>query len=185
MGAHAPPGRLLDAGCGDGHYARALAGAGHVVTALDLSPALLTQVGNEVQTVQGSVEALPFPAAHFDAALCLTVLEWVSDPVAALRELRRVLVPGGVLLAGVLGAANGTRALHLERYYSQSPMNGLLPWELHALLTREGYTVTAATGVTRDALLTPLGQPDTRATMTTAMIWLVAAQTSPARTRAD
>jgi SAM-dependent methyltransferase len=48
--------------------------------------------------VRADLLALPFPGARFDTALCLEVLEYVPEPAAALRELARVLAPGGTLI---------------------------------------------------------------------------------------
>jgi ubiquinone/menaquinone biosynthesis C-methylase UbiE len=45
----------------------------------------------------GSLYALPFPDAAFDAAYAHTVLQHVREPLRALREIRRVLKPGGLL----------------------------------------------------------------------------------------
>lgn len=112
--ALAPPpgGRALDAGCGIGTHARVLAqagGPGTAVAALDLSlPNLLELVtgsleaakGGRVAPVSGSLLALPFADACFDLVWCADVL-WPGvvgdDPVGAVRELARVLRPGGRL----------------------------------------------------------------------------------------
>jgi len=53
--------------------------------------------GRQVELVQGNVEALPFPDARFDTAVASFLLCSVSDPRQALRELLRVLKPGGQL----------------------------------------------------------------------------------------
>jgi SAM-dependent methyltransferase len=50
---------------------------------------------------QGSVLELPFAAAGFDAVFCQQALQFFSDPVAALSEMRRVLAPGGRVAANV------------------------------------------------------------------------------------
>jgi len=51
-----------------------------------------------VGLVQGTAVPLPFPANHFDAVSCLESLEFFPSDVAALREMARVLRPGGVLM---------------------------------------------------------------------------------------
>lgn len=48
--------------------------------------------------VQGDIHALPFADDAWDAVICTEVLEHVEDPVRAVRELHRVLAPGGLLL---------------------------------------------------------------------------------------
>lgn len=170
---HLPPGRVLDAGCGDGFYTAALRERGLDPTGADATPGLLAHARAarpDLAFVEADLGALPFAGAAFGGAFCLTVLEWVPDPLAALRELRRVVRPGGALVLGVLGAGNRTRDLHLARFWGESPMNGLLPWELEALCAREGLAVFDALGVSRDGEVR-----GGRDAMTRAMIWLLAA----------
>jgi len=101
---HLRPGmRLLDFGCGTGTTTVGLAAAvapGEVV-GLDIGePALALAAERGVGNVRfdsGSVYALPFPDASFDAAFSRSVLEHLAEPLAALREVRRVLKPGGVI----------------------------------------------------------------------------------------
>jgi 2-polyprenyl-6-hydroxyphenyl methylase/3-demethylubiquinone-9 3-methyltransferase len=99
----------LDVGCGSGVFTRSLARAGARATGVDAAPAMLdaaqrSPVGAEsairYQLVQ-TVEALPYPANSFDGVVCLSVLEYVDDPQAAIRELRRVLRADGVALMSV------------------------------------------------------------------------------------
>jgi ubiquinone/menaquinone biosynthesis C-methylase UbiE len=98
---------LLDCGCGPGSITLGLAeivAPGQVV-GLDLEPRQLEaakglaaeRAVSNVRFQQGSVYELPFPDATFDAAVAHFVLEHVSDPLHALREIRRVLRPGGVV----------------------------------------------------------------------------------------
>lgn len=101
--------RLLDCGCGVGSITVGLAEAvapGEAV-GMDIDERQLTAARTLAQSrgtpnltfAQGSIYALPFPEASFDAVFANTVLEHLHDPLAALREMRRVLRPGGV--AGV------------------------------------------------------------------------------------
>jgi SAM-dependent methyltransferase len=87
--------RVLDVGAGDRPYDALLRGAAEVV-ALDVP-------GNVHADLHGSLDALPVADASFDVALCLQVLEHVDDPAGAVRELRRVVRPGGRVLASTHG----------------------------------------------------------------------------------
>ena len=86
--------RVLDVGAGDRRYEPLLHAA--EVVAFDMP-------GNPHADLHGSIEAIPVADASFDVVLCLQVLEHVPDPAAAVRELRRVVRPGGRVLASTHG----------------------------------------------------------------------------------
>lgn len=92
---------VLDVACGHGRIANRLAERGARVTGLDADPFFLTQareVGSSVEFVEGDMRALPFPDASFEAVLLwFTSFGYFDDDAnrAVLRELRRVLRPGG------------------------------------------------------------------------------------------
>ncbi len=117
---------VLDAGCGDGTYGLAAAERGAAVTGVDLSTAMLDaartragQLGVELELVEADVRSLPQADASFDLVLAVTVFCFMADTdaVQALRELGRVLRPGGRLVVGELApwnlwaASRRTRAL--------------------------------------------------------------------------
>jgi SAM-dependent methyltransferase len=115
--------RILDAGCGSGRNMVALAQRG-AVTGVELATASL-QVARERgvgAVVPGSLdEPLPFADGAFDLAVALDVLEHVADDAAALRELARVIAPGGRLLVTVpqyrwLWGEHDVLAHHHRRY---------------------------------------------------------------------
>jgi demethylmenaquinone methyltransferase / 2-methoxy-6-polyprenyl-1,4-benzoquinol methylase len=96
-----PGNRVLDAACGTGDLAIAdrRAGAAHV-TGLDFSEQMLARARRktaDVEWVQGDLLALPFEDGSFDAATVGFGVRNVDDLSLALRELRRVLQPGGRL----------------------------------------------------------------------------------------
>ena len=95
---------ILDAGCGTGANLAYLEGAGRRV-GLDFSPDALAgcRTRGLVELVRGDATALPFANESFGAVLSMSVIyhEWVRDPAAALREMHRVLRPGGLLLVDV------------------------------------------------------------------------------------
>lgn len=114
--------RVLDAGCGTGRFAAALAGDGFRVVAADLH--LPEQLPAGPEFLRAAVDALPLDDGSVDVVLARDVLEHVDD-AAALRELRRVLRPGGVLLVAApawpsLWGPRDTAAGHLRRYRRRS-----------------------------------------------------------------
>jgi demethylmenaquinone methyltransferase / 2-methoxy-6-polyprenyl-1,4-benzoquinol methylase len=95
-----PDARVLDVATGTGLVARALIRRyGCTVVGLDQSPEMLSRaralVGPGVELVQGEAERLPFPDAAFDALTFTYLLRYVDDPEATMRELARVVRPGG------------------------------------------------------------------------------------------
>jgi SAM-dependent methyltransferase len=98
----APGARILDAGCGSGRNMVELARYG-AVTGVELSPpsVALARARDAGEVLEGSVLEMPFADASFDFAVSLDVIEHLEDDRAALRELRRVVAPGGALLLTV------------------------------------------------------------------------------------
>lgn len=99
---------LLDVGCGTGRHALRCAAAGAQVTALDFSSGMLEKAKGKPGAdavrfvVHDLTQSLPFAAAQFDRALCCLVLDHIPQPVTLLREIQRVLRPGGFLIVSVM-----------------------------------------------------------------------------------
>ena len=126
----APGLRILDAGCGSGRNMVELARRG-TVTGLELAPASLQEArARGVGRVEpGSLdEPLPLADDAFDLAVALDVLEHVHDDRGALRELARVVAPGGLLLVTVpqYGWLWGEHDVlsHHERRYTRPQLLG-------------------------------------------------------------
>jgi SAM-dependent methyltransferase len=104
--ARLPAGSLLDAGCGDGRYLATLpAQRPRRIVGVDISERILEvarraveAAGVEAELLQGNLEALPVEDEAFDLVLCVQVVEHLLNPERGLRELARVLAPGGTLI---------------------------------------------------------------------------------------
>lgn len=94
--------RILDAGCGSGRNMVELARHG-TVTGVELSDTSidLARARGAGEVIAGSVLEMPLDGDSFDLSVCLDVIEHLEDDLGALRELRRVLAPGGSLLVTV------------------------------------------------------------------------------------
>jgi SAM-dependent methyltransferase len=136
-GVELPPrARILDAGCGSGRNMIELNRHG-TVTGVELSPtsASLAQDRNAGQVLTCSVLDMPFAEDSFDLAVSLDVIEHLDDDLAALRELRRVVAPGGALLVTVpayqwLWSGHDEINHHRRRYTRRS---------LHDVAERAGW----------------------------------------------
>lgn len=102
-------GKLLDLGCGNQPYRRFLPGVTHYV-GLDYPPTQESLESKRTPEVQGDARTLPFADRSFDGVLCSQVLEHVDRPETVVREMARVLKPGGVGLISVPFFYN----LHME-----------------------------------------------------------------------
>lgn len=143
-----PGGLLLDAGCGLGNVSAVLERAfpSATVVGVDLSTErLLTARRNGVGSpvAVSDVGRLPLPSDAVDTVLCSEVLEHVDDPRDALRELHRVLRPGGTLVVTVP---------HADYPWTWDPLNRLRQ-RMGATPVREGLLAGAWTGHQR--LYTP------------------------------
>jgi demethylmenaquinone methyltransferase/2-methoxy-6-polyprenyl-1,4-benzoquinol methylase len=115
----------LDVACGSGKLAAELAATakGSRIVGLDFSPRMLAQARTRhpgIDFVEGDALRLPFPDARFDAATIAFGLRNLSDPEGGLREMLRVLRPGGraVVLEFVrppAGLAGRAYRLYLRR----------------------------------------------------------------------
>jgi SAM-dependent methyltransferase len=124
----APGQRVLDAGCGNGAYLRALRGRPVRVAGCDLSPGMLSAAGHPV-LVNADVAALPFRDGAFDVVLTAHMLYHVPDRAAAVRELRRVLAAGGTCVA----VTNGARLLRSLRELVEAAVGQAAPgWRMRS-----------------------------------------------------
>jgi SAM-dependent methyltransferase len=99
--------RVLDVGCGTGELLRRVTAAfpGTKVVGCDFSAGMLRRAaakGGTAQWVRGDACRLPFRSAAFDVVLSTEAFHWFPDQDHALREFRRVLVPGGRLLVALV-----------------------------------------------------------------------------------
>jgi SAM-dependent methyltransferase len=99
-----PGARILDAGCGTGIDVATLAprvqpgGSVHGIDRSERMVALARQRHGEVPGVSfsvGDVNAIPFSDARFDATFAMRTIQYLDDPLTALREMARVTKPGG------------------------------------------------------------------------------------------
>ncbi|MDE3067166.1 MAG: class I SAM-dependent methyltransferase [Verrucomicrobiota bacterium] len=113
--------RILDVGCGVGQVVRRLTDRGYEAYGVDVSEPNIVRAGrlsHRCQMYDG--RHLPFPDAHFDSAGAFNVLEHVEEPEAFIRELVRVVQPGGRV---VLSSPNFFRVIGFRDYHPK--MRGL------------------------------------------------------------
>lgn len=156
-----PVGAYLDAGCGDGRYLAALPGLGPLprrVVGVDIAESILAtarrataQVGFEPELVRANLERLPLGDAEFDLVISIQVLEHLLDPAAGLRELARVLKPGGTL---VLSTDNRhkliTKTLNAPRW-ALAGLLGKRNWRDLFTFPHSDFTRSELTGLMFDA----------------------------------
>ncbi len=124
-----PGQRILDVATGTGMVAFALAGHGAEVVGLDQSEAMLgaaqqrldssPQLNGRLRFVRGEAEQLPFADAEFDALTFTYLLRYVDDRAATLRELARVVKPGGRIGMVEFGVPGRPRLRALWRVHTR------------------------------------------------------------------
>jgi SAM-dependent methyltransferase len=138
-------GQVADIGCGPGVFIRRLCGRASQVFAVDIDKAALRRVKarhrdcKNLHCVATVVDRLPFADGRLDTVLLLEVLEHLTDDAAEIREIWRVLVPGGKLVLSVPvppGEINESDPWgHKREGYQLEP--------LRALLESNGFEVKA------------------------------------------
>jgi SAM-dependent methyltransferase len=129
---------VLEIGCGRGGFASWLALQGGSVSAADFSETALRIAGEHFKSpriswVQQDIQRLTFPEATFDTVISCETVEHVPDPKIAVRELARVLKPGGILVLtcpnylGLMGAYRGYLRLTGRRFTEEGqPINNFV-----------------------------------------------------------
>jgi ubiquinone/menaquinone biosynthesis C-methylase UbiE len=151
--------RVLEAGCGVGAQTSILArnSAGAEIIAIDLSEASLAEAQNKfdssgitnVSLMQTDIYMLPFETASFDHVFVCFVLEHLTNPIDALKCLKKVIKPGGTItvIEGDHGSVyfhpesrNAHRAINCQiALQAREGGNALIGRELYPLLTKAGF----------------------------------------------
>lgn len=109
-----PTGKMLELGCGTGHWTKLFVELGFDLIATDISDAMLKQAwikNIDAEIVKADSENLLFKDKSFDVLASVTMMEFVKDKDKVLDEVDRVLKPGGWLL---LGCLNGNSVLGMN-----------------------------------------------------------------------
>jgi SAM-dependent methyltransferase len=164
--ALAPDQRVLEVGCGPGIFLPLLAnavGEGGAVIGIDHAPEFVARarervaglgLGSVVTVEVADAYRLPFAAGSFDAAHCERVLMHLADPAAALREMARVVKPGGRVVA-VETDWGGVQVDHPDRQacdllmsrYAQHCRNPRMGLELRRRFAEAGLVAGTAEAV--------------------------------------
>jgi 2-polyprenyl-6-hydroxyphenyl methylase/3-demethylubiquinone-9 3-methyltransferase len=126
---------ILEIGCGGGLICEDLACRGATMVGIDPSQGALETarlhaqergLGHNIYYEKGVAEALPYADGSFSAIICLDTLEHVRDLTATIREVARVLAPGGVFVFDTINRTLLARAV-LIWYGENFPSGGLKP----------------------------------------------------------
>lgn len=175
--------RILDAGCGPGQFT--ILGAEQLpdteVWGIDLAPTMIalarrhaaqSPAADRLHFEIADVAALPFPEAHFDAVFSSGSIKHWPDPLAGLRELHRVLVPGGAAFIGEMNRAAPAAAIATYRARLRHWFFRLIYPRVFtkALSPEEARAVFAAS---------PFGAPVDERMLLDGCIWVFEAQKRP------
>lgn len=161
--------RILDAGGGEGQFARRLAGQGHLITLCDHSGVMLDNarlaaekegVATAFNFVHGTIQSLPKPEQPYDLVLCHAVLEWVEDWRGLITKLGEQLVDGGYLSLMFYNRHSTVFRSLVRGYFDRinndkldgngkglTPLYPRLPDEVLAFLQGQGWSVLCRTGI--------------------------------------
>lgn len=155
--------KSLDVACGPGLVALQFASTVAHATGLDTTPAMIARARElaqergvrNVEWLVGPAEALPFDDATFDIVTCRFAFHHMQDPLAALREMKRVTRPGGAVVvcdgvasddrakADAFNAFERVRDPSTVRFLTLRELRDLLPAAGLSIATEESYRVPA------------------------------------------
>jgi ubiquinone/menaquinone biosynthesis C-methylase UbiE len=132
---------IVDLGCGAGTYCRFLSRKGFRIIGLDYSFPMLKrtqklQGDQEIQFLNGEAYNLPFSNQSVDAVVCIGVLQTLTDEKKGIREIHRILRPGGICFI------DGINALGLNELFKWKPVKHLKaynPFILRKYLEQSGF----------------------------------------------
>jgi len=122
--------KALDVGCGTGHYMAILSSLGFDVAGVDGSEEMLAharQNNPQSRLEFADVDRIPFSDAQFDLVLCIEVIRYLPDLTGLLKEISRLLKPGGLALATAASPFNLNGYFLINRIASSYRVAGLVP----------------------------------------------------------
>lgn len=149
LGALGPrPGRLLDVGAATGFFLKLAQAHGWTAEGVEISSYAAGEAERSgLRVVRGTVESARFSAESFDAVTLLDVLEHVASPAAALKECRRILKPGGLILVNTPDTASWWARFFGQYWHAYCPPEHLSyfnPENLSRLFETSGFRVLRA-----------------------------------------
>ncbi len=137
-----PGGTVLDIGCGPGITVHHLVGQRCRFYGVDLSEEMISECRRRFSHLStarfsvGRIEQIEFPDGCFDAVLCMGVVEYLDDDLPAIREMARVLKPGGTLIVTLPNRASPFRIWRrwvfrpivrvLRAFFRRGPRKGIV-----------------------------------------------------------
>jgi SAM-dependent methyltransferase len=112
----APGRKTLDLGCGEGRVGAELARLGHTVVGVDSSPGMVEMARERHEALVADATALPFEDGSFDLVVAYMSVMNLDDPEAGIREVARVLEPGGRFCLAVVHPLDGAGSFEGDEF---------------------------------------------------------------------
>ncbi len=139
-------GRILDIGCGYGHFLKIMEWRGWKTEGIDPSPNTVSYARKEgLNVVNTTIDEASLPESSFNAVTMFYVLEHLTDPLNALRKIHNLLAPGGALIIRVPHTTPVVRllsALKISNNLYDAPFHlfDFSPSSITRLLEKSGFT---------------------------------------------